>query len=168
VVADVLDLERRGSKNKAILEHPELLLTHPDHPKLEFKVAIMRDPVERLISCWRSKIGHFGPRETGGLLKNRPDRYSGMSFSAFVDTVLDCRDETHHTMAQVKFLSADMDFIGHVETLAIDWKRLQSRFPWLPDVGVHGASRVPYPQVSKALRARIALLYEEDCEFLGK
>ena len=147
-------------------EHPELVVSSPDKGPMGYKAAFMRDPVDRLVSCWRSKINHPGPRYHGGLVTETTPFYHEMPWEAFLEALPDVVENNHHTLPQVAFLSDDMDFIGRVENFNEDWNALRFRFKWLPPPPRKGAAVAPRPTVTDAHRELIEWLYADDYDYL--
>jgi hypothetical protein len=104
-----------------------------------WRFAFVRNPYDRLVSCFSEKLREDGP---DGLFVNgvarsllRFDRFfRGMSFAEFVQAVAGISDEDAdpHFRSQVSFVCSSagelkVDFIGHFESLGADVSRLAER-----------------------------------------
>lgn len=152
----------------------------PDSWQREFKFAFVRHPHNRLTSAYRM----FTEGAVGDPSWKLPDDARSLSFSAFLDIVLDesiiydQRRRTfeekirHHTIPQTHPFNVlhDADFIGRYERLEEDFKTVADR------VGLHSVS-LPHMHFTKAKpydqymtteqRRRVVEYYRTDFEQLG-
>ncbi len=141
-----------------------------------YRFGFVRDPLDRLASCYAQKIVLYGrlmklPSEFwryGDWF--RPD----MSFDEFVRRVAVIPDHIAdmHFRSQHRFLChrgrSATDFVGRFERLITDWRTLQERFD-LPDLSHENPSpRGRSPALySKPLAVLAAERYREDVERFG-
>ena len=124
----------------------------PLFPSL-FSFAFVRNPWDRLVSCYRDKIRgevdgytHFTIRPGVANCLARFDAFvPGMSFADFVVAVASIQDEdadghfrSQHTLVANEEGKIGVDFLGHFERLAEDFRFVQERIglprnelPWL-------------------------------------
>ena len=95
-----------------------------------FKFAFVRNPFSRVHSCYVDKIS----MNTYGFDRNLVTRYEkmsrGMSFSEFLTIVqgTNLEDMDEHFRPQYSFIAIEnMDFIGKIEDLDNDWRRVEAR-----------------------------------------
>jgi hypothetical protein len=110
--------------HRHVATHARLLLDHPYQVRLpvaayddHFHFAFVRNPWDRLVSCWQEKVIDSDHFELGG------ERERLSSFSAFVDFVseLDVQTCDPHVRSQVALIDLDrVDFVGRFERFAGD------------------------------------------------
>ncbi len=87
-----------------------------------FKFAFVRDPFDRLASCFRHVI------QKGALqnIQSHPDFYRNMSFSQFIDAVekIDVKDMDIHFRPQNTFIPEKVDFLGKFENIQEDYLKV--------------------------------------------
>ena len=138
--------------------------------------GFVRNPLDRLYSCYAQKIVLYGRLKNMPLLfwrygdSFRPD----MTFAEFVEVVANIPDRIAdiHFRSQHRFLyykdQPVVDFLGRFENLEDDWEQIRRRFdlPALPHY-----NRSPHPNYVEAYTpelARIAALrYEKDIRLFG-
>jgi len=92
-----------------------------------FRFAFIRDPWDRLVSCWCEKIANRSSIFRGFKQFGWPDR---MSFPAFIRAIadLDPARHEHHFASQWSLITQGdelcVDFIGRFERLDEDFRRL--------------------------------------------
>lgn len=132
-----------------------------------FVFAFVRDPWDRVVSCYRDKIEWGAVVEDGRLRDPRTRRlYLGreferdMSFDEFVRRVADLPDKraNRHIRSQHTFLTDRRgrlipDFIGHFERLAEDFAFVMERI---------GAPEVTLPHVRRSSGADHRSYYTDD------
>jgi len=110
-----------------------------------FKFCILRNPFDRLISCYKDKIrtpdlnnAQFVNGVANPLVANSPLFFGGMSFAEFVDVVCSIPDSKaeHHFAGQLYQITDNqgrllVDYIGTLETLKTDLRYIkeQTGFP---------------------------------------
>jgi hypothetical protein len=107
------------------------------YPEAEtyFKFTFVRNPWSRAASCYLDKIKNARPIRLARHLHNRYGLEAGMSFEAFAQWLNseEGRDDVadRHWMSQHRVLALDQpgliryDFVGRLENLAADYKKLQ-------------------------------------------
>jgi chondroitin 4-sulfotransferase 11 len=151
-----------------------------------FAFAFVRNPWERLVSCYRDKIGgevdgftFFTVRPGVADCLERFDAFfGGMSFEEFVGAVasIDDADADTHFRSQHCFVTSDdgrlaVDFVGRYERLADDFREVQERVG-LPAVELPRlqAARQSRPYASfytDETRRIVAERYGRDIEMFG-
>lgn len=144
--------------------NPALNRCEPNECPELYCAGFVRDPVARLASCWADKIARDKGTGTRGLERASKGHYRvGMSLDAFVELLPEYRDRDVHTRAQHLFLSDRMDFVGRVENIGVDWRRLVAHIPWLPPA-LNRYNTTTHPKINQRLAARIQEIYAEDYE----
>jgi hypothetical protein len=151
-----------------------------------FSFAFVRNPWDRLVSCYRDKIGgevdgytYFTIRPgVANCLARFDVFFAGMSFDEFVRAVASIPDEDAdaHFRSQHTFVTDDegrlaVDFVGRYERLAEDFRVVERRIG-LPELALPRlqAARVAarYPAFYTAETQRIAAdRYGRDLEMFG-
>ena len=148
-------------------------LSHRDAARSLYPlVGVVRDPLARLLSCWRNKC--FGTLPPG---MHRQGFYSGMAWSAFVDLAYATPDGN----ANLHFRSQAYDLIEcigrplarvlRVEDLDAGWAELEQWLGW-PAKGVpvlNESAHLPAPPVTVTERQRrqVAHRYAADYGAFG-
>ena len=151
-------------------------LSHRRIPKKKtsyFSFAIVRDPYERLASCYRAKFNKVDESKfmfsnyLFGFLKNDD------SFEEFVRKVSKIPDILcdRHFKAQNKIVFASgkkMDFIGKFENLPSDFEEIRERYDFaeLPMLN-KSSGRTASDLFSDETRALASKRYEKDFELFG-
>jgi hypothetical protein len=151
-----------------------------------FSFAFVRNPWDRLVSCYRDKIlgevdgfTHFTIRPGVANCLARFDAFvPDMSFEAFVAVVASIPDSEadDHFRSQYIFVTdlreeVGLDFVGRYEQLTDDFRLVRERvslppveLPWLQAA----RSRVDYREYySAATRHVVAARFREDIEMFG-
>lgn len=93
--------------------------------KSSFKFAFVRNPFDRLASCFRHVI------QKGALqnIQNDPNLYREMSFKDFVDIIVDYEVDKMdiHFRPQYNFIPEKPDFVGKFENLQEDYLEVCKR-----------------------------------------
>jgi chondroitin 4-sulfotransferase 11 len=110
--------------NKLITQKQyDILLEEKKEYKKYFKYAIVRNPYDRLVSCWKNKTSKEHAEKYKEHLLTKA---TGVTFKKFVHML----DEGHfndgniydrHFLPQVDFIINDIDYIGKVENLQKDF-----------------------------------------------
>lgn len=175
-IADQLGIPlNRGDPHVTELPVAELKELPADY----FVFAFVRNPWDRLVSCYRDKIGgepgeftHLEGHGVAACLSTSEAFYAGMSFADFVAAVAEIPDEQadEHFRSQHTFLSGRVDFVGRFECLQSDFSHVLTRLGIQGRLGHRQASsrRVDYrrfytPTTSKAVTTR----YAEDIDRFG-
>ncbi len=89
------------------------------YDKSLFKFAFVRNPFDRLASCFRHVIQKGSMKN----IQKHPDLYREMSFERFVDVIADIEVDNMdiHFRPQYKFIPEKPDFVGKFETLNEDY-----------------------------------------------
>jgi len=164
---------------------------HKEYRKLKdpssayFKFAFVRNPLSRLVSCYRDKILFEGASV------DYPDYYfknyyfdipPNISFASFVERIVKIPDhlaDRHFKSQSYSIFRRDKsikpDFIGRFENLQQDWSVLAKKFGLHPELA-HLHSSIQKPNIEKKdfrLYYDMELLdivherYKEDFELLG-
>ena len=166
-----------GSPTEGIQIHQHTShLSHRRIPKKKtsyFSFAIVRDPYERLASCYRAKFNKVDESKfmfsnyLFGFLKNDD------SFEEFVRKVSKIPDILcdRHFKAQNKIVFASgkkMDFIGKFENLPSDFEEIRERYDFaeLPMLN-KSSGRTASDLFSDETRALASKRYEKDFELFG-
>jgi hypothetical protein len=150
-----------------------------------FAFAFVRDPWERLVSCYRDKIRGEAPGYTFFTIRPgvanclaRHDAFvAGMSFDDFARAAASIPDDEAdpHFRSQHTFVTDDagriaVDFVGRHERLAEDWDRVARRIG-LPPVALprlQAAPAMPYAAFyTDETRRIVAARYRGDVELFG-
>lgn len=149
-----------------------------------FKFSFVRNPWDRVLSCYRNKIvgvreGKFGKQELPVFLKYDSRRFSlDMSFEEFVEVLMEVPDSTAdpHYRSQYTFIEDPqgkdiVDFLGHFENLDHDLEVVSNKLDIPPIILPHTmksprerAYRDYYNPKTKEL---IAERYEKDIQKFG-
>jgi hypothetical protein len=143
-----------------------------------WRFAILRDPVARLVSAWKSKVvrqGALSIARAGAALAKEglpPDP----GFAAFVAALDGYRAASpvvaHHTDPQIRFLGRDPGVfhalygMGEMARLRADLAARTGVALVLPPIA-NATGDLPAPAVDAALRQRIAAIYAEDLDTFG-
>jgi len=126
-----------------------------------YSFGFVRNPLDRLYSCYAQKIVFYGR------MRNMPLEFwrygdtfhPDMTFARFVEAVVEIPDRIadRHFRSQHTFLyhrgAPTVDFIGRFEHLEQDWAAIRRRFD-LPPLEHH--NRSPHPLYSKAYTPELA------------
>jgi len=98
----------------------------------------VRNPFDRLVAVWRFHFPATGLRYCANM--RRLGFRGGMSFTAFVDKVLqDPAQDPHTALQSSQFERAD--FVGRIEAIGEDWQRFRAFTGLaLPDLAVRNAT----------------------------
>jgi hypothetical protein len=88
-------------------------------PDNSFKFTFVRNPFDRLASCYR----HVIQKGAMNNIQNHPDLHRDMSFEEFVDAIskIKVEDMDIHFRPQYTFIPEKPDFIGKFENLSEDY-----------------------------------------------
>ncbi len=143
-----------------------------------FRFAIVRNPLDRLLSCYAQKIVQFRQEA----LRDRPlvfwkygDRFHrDMTFADFIETVAQIPDAVSdpHFRSQHHFVyhrgARIVDVVGTFESLEADWEAIaaHTQLPLLPQQ--NRSRHRPFEEVYTPGLARLAYArYEEDVQRFG-
>ncbi len=166
----------RDGESRRYLRRKGILLPRSRVPEFEsyWKFGFVRNPWDRLVSCWKQKIQ---PEGVAPSLATHAGFEAGMRFSDFVDVVSqipDC-EANGHFRSQHKFLEDEngdllVDFVGRLERLDEDFLHVCRR------IGAPGTSlphllksdRRAYQLYFNASGRRfVELRYARDIELFG-
>ncbi|KKM00614.1 hypothetical protein LCGC14_1802650 [marine sediment metagenome] len=93
-----------------------------EYDESHFKFAFVRNPFDRLASCFRHVIQKGAMQN----IQNHPDLHRNMSFSEFVDVIVDIDVDKMdiHFRPQYTFIPEKPDFLGKFENLNEDYKKV--------------------------------------------
>jgi chondroitin 4-sulfotransferase 11 len=182
-----IDLEAvRGDPHKVRFPAPASRQSGPTlYPGL-FSFAFVRNPWDRLVSCYRDKIlgevsnfTSFHPARGVAYCLARFDVFRArMSFDEFVKAVAALPDEeadvhfrSQHTFVTNTFGDVAIDIVGRFETLALDFQRVCEKLglPSLTLPRVQGANTARRYTQYYTLRTRsiVASRFREDVTLFG-
>ncbi|MFC1778882.1 sulfotransferase family 2 domain-containing protein [Thermodesulfobacteriota bacterium] len=150
------------------LRHSEIAALSKDN----FFFAFVRNPYERIYSCYKNKI--LDVRNLGG--RNIFEKHGidlNVSFEEFVRkvSVLPDHKSDRHFRSQAWFLTWKGEllpsFVGKLENMNDDWKVLQERFAIAPPPQINVSSVKPLPEMSSETKALIVKRYIDDFELFG-
>lgn len=175
----VIKLEQVGRKQ--VREMAEVCALHSSTKataskyKTAYKFGLVRNPLERLWSCYKNKV--LDPYQNGGenIFWNHGIQLD-MSFDAFVRRVAKIPDHkiNRHLKSQCWYLyDRDLclaDYIARFESLTQDWSKLVLQFglPELPHANPSSGHKQSYKDGYSKQAARIASArYQRDIDALG-
>ena len=93
-----------------------------EYDESHFKFAFVRNPFDRLASCFRHVIQKGAMQN----IQNHPDLHRNMSFSEFVDVIVDIDVDKMdiHFRPQYTFIPEKPDFLGSFESLQKDYEKV--------------------------------------------
>lgn len=154
--------------NRVYVEPREVMRS----PELE-RIAVVRNPVARIVSCWRHAIVKMGAEFMRwiGDVRSSPT----MTFDEFLEAVARTPDDhpriNYHFRSQWAELVNDVggkepDYLLHVETLSEDWRTLCEAKRWqhveLEKLNETKQGAVEYPSLSRKQLEIIAERYDKD------
>lgn len=172
-IANHIGMQWRGDIHHAPWQFtPLALLKDNDY----FRFGFVRNPLDRLLSCYAQKIVYY-ERELGmpPLLWRYGKAFNkDMTFAEFVEAVARIPDRVSdiHFRSQHTFLyhhgKLMVDFVGHFEQIEHDWSFLREKFG-LPELPHQNRSRhVDYREAyTPELVAIVARRYTRDIEQFG-
>jgi len=143
--------------------------------KTAYKFSLVRNPLERLWSCYKNKV--LDPYRSGGenIFWNHGIQLD-MSFDAFVHRMAKIPDHkiNRHLKSQYWYLYCQdrclANYIARFENLAQDWSELVAQFglPELPHANPSSEYKQSYKEGYSKQTARIASdRYQRDIELFG-
>lgn len=175
-IADMLGIPLRDG-NPHVTKLPAARLA--DVPSGYFVFAFVRDPWDRLVSCYRDKLGgepgeftHLKARGVAACFSRFEQFYAGMRFADFVSAVAEIPDiaADEHFRSQHTFLTERVDFIGRFERLDADFSHVLARLGIEGRLGHHQASArgMDYRNFyTPATTDAVAQRYAEDIDRFG-
>ena len=152
-----LDVARAGF----LYYSPEL---YEDH----FKFAFVRNPWDRLVSCWTDKVvnlNYFKFAESELATMRR--------FDSFVEYVsrLDLETCDRHLRLQCRLIDLNhLDFLGRMETFEQDFRKvcIRLKFPQQPIPSRNVSRKRPFQEYyNDSLRVRVEEIYARDIQTFG-
>jgi hypothetical protein len=168
--------------NRTVLHHLERYARPMDAPRATrvhycprlyadyFKFAFVRNPWDRLVSCWNDKVVakkgrtfNFSESQATEMLK----------FENFVDFVsgVNVKDCDPHLRLQCEAIDlGNVDYLGRLETFETDFRKICGRLGIPCDVI---ETRNAYPRkhyreyYTDALREKVARIYQRDIQIFG-
>lgn len=137
-----------------------------------FIFAFVRNPYERIYSCYKNKIEDV--RTGGG--RNIFEKHGiglDVSFDEFVRRVAVLADDKsdRHFRSQAWFLTWQgrllPAFVGKLEQLSEDWQELQKRFGIAPPPQINVSSAKALPEMTEETKALIRERYTDDFRLFG-
>jgi hypothetical protein len=135
------------------------LFSIDDMPTCELH-AFIRNPIDRLVSCWGDKVAARGDSLGKRNMMAIGYRHR-MSFPDFVRHVQKRRDDDLHTMPQSRFVP-ECATLHRFENIGDVWPQIQARYDWLPSLQrLNTSSRKPQ-KIGRETKIIIESLYEHD------
>lgn len=140
------------------------------YPNL-LKIACVRNPFDRLVSCWQQKL-----QETGqSSIPKMEGFYHGMPFDEFVEAICNTPDDKcdHHFKPQfmhTMYKGAPLwNYLLKFETLGTQWGDLQKRLKGLPDLPHRNASEHDHysKYYTNELVNKVFQKYADDCNIFN-
>ncbi|MGR9107781.1 MAG: sulfotransferase family 2 domain-containing protein [Gammaproteobacteria bacterium] len=126
-------LRAKGIERADIIDFSDLDMTYPEDAT-GHRVCFIRHPVQRALSCWRSKLQS---KEVAGRSQHLVK--AGFTVGCSLDKfIMDLRSKRHldkHTDEQWKYVQNFADEYFRFEHIQHHWRILQDRFTWLPALG---------------------------------
>ena len=148
--------------------HPHFRALEKEGYTAPYVFTFVRNPIERLLSCYREKICD-GRAEAICCPLGAKATFDEFAFWAASQDPKMC---DRHFAPQTRALDLSgrkVDFMGRFETLNEDWKRLQQKFPALPSLPhLNSSRRRPGDKhLSGGTLALVRDFYREDFRRLG-
>ena len=136
------------------------------HRRDYYSFAFVREPFERLVSCWRDKVVGRGAWAL--------DELRGLGFDAFVQALetLDLETTDRHVRPQSTLVPTErIDFLGRFEDLVADWTLLCRELD-LGELSLGHVNRSSGQSdddlvISAGTAERIRRLYRKDFQLFG-
>lgn len=138
------------------------------------RFAIVRDPVERLISCYRNRILDLDDLKSASVELKRMNLSAEPDLNSFVLNLEKYRKASksveHHSRLQASFLGGTLEYLDHVyrfEQVDELHELLRTRAPYLKMLNrKSGGSEVNLSQLSKEALAYANHFYRKDYQLL--
>ena len=150
------------------LSHPNIATLCADN----FIFAFVRNPYERIYSCYKNKIEDVRVRG-GRNIFEKHDIGLNVTFDEFVRRVAALPDYSsdRHFRSQAWFLTCEgallPSFIGKLEQMSEDWEELQERFGIAPPPQINVSNAKTLPVMTTETKALICERYAEDFKLFG-
>ena len=140
-----------------------------EYDKSYFKFAFVRNPFDRLASCFRHVI------QQGSLqnIQEHPDLHRDMTFERFVDVIVDISVDKMdiHFRPQYTFIPEKPDFLGRFESLEEDYVKVCEK------IGISGPPQILHKNptektifkdyYTKESIEKVFRIYKKDFELFG-
>ncbi len=140
-----------------------------EYDKSHFKFTFVRDPFDRLASCYRHVIVNGTPEA----LDSCPGMSRSMSFPTFVDAVMDIKENWRmdmHFRPQHTFFPEKPDYIGKFENLKADFAEICQKIgiktpelPWRNSTD----KTIFKDYYNKTIIQKVITIYKKDFEMFG-
>lgn len=164
-IYDVFDKADLELINKRVTFYSNPANRYPDY----FKFAFVRNPWDRLVSCWKDKVVSYNYFRFSD--SDRSKLKSFENFVAFLEGV-DIESCDLHLRSQSKLVDVDnLDYIGRFESFSSDLHALVQKLE-LGEVKIKrlnaSDNRKNYRKYyDEALRQKVASIYREDIEIFS-
>lgn len=140
-----------------------------DYDKSLFKFAFVRNPFDRLASCFRHVIQKGAMQN----IQEHPDLHREMSFDEFIDVIvdIDVKKMDIHFRPQYTFIPGNLGFLGKFETLEEDYLEVCKR------IGIKSPPQILHKNktdktiykdyYTKESIEKVSKLYEKDFKLFG-
>lgn len=139
------------------------------------KFSVLRNPWERLFSCYSNKIKQSSKTGSDYILECSPDLQIGMPFEEFVEVVCTIPDSEadYHFCSQIYLMlypdgSFPMNYLCNIENLAFHLEEIKSRtgIPFTAMSRLNSSSKLSYESAYTApLIEKVHRRYQADIEF---
>jgi hypothetical protein len=139
------------------------------------KFSVLRNPWERLYSCYKNKIEQSSNTGPDYILDCSPDFRIGMSFEEFVEVVCSIPDSEadYHFCSQIYLMLYPdgvfpMNYLCNIEKLDVHLEEIKSKtgIPFISSVRINSSKKSSYEAAySKQLIEKVRKRYQIDIEF---
>jgi chondroitin 4-sulfotransferase 11 len=139
------------------------------------KFSILRNPWERLASCYNNKIKQDAGTGQNYILECHPDLYIGMSFEKFVEVVAEIPDSEadFHFCSQIYLMlypdgTFPMNYLCNIENLDFHIKEIQSKtgIPFPSFLQLNSSNKSSYKSIyTPELIEKVGKRYQADIDF---
>jgi hypothetical protein len=140
-----------------------------------FRFALVRDPVRRLLSCYRNRVIDLGDLESSRSKLERLGLPLRPGLNTFVKNLADYRRVNngieHHSRPQARFLGGSLEYLDRVYRLEEMPELIAMLRQYKPDLEMRrrktGGTNVTLADLSKEALQQVIDFYREDYELLA-